>query len=186
MNPGQFLTFADVIAQSPTSGPAGFRSAISRAYYGAFLEARELIGTRRGFRIDSGGNEHKYLQRLLLNCSVEEGQEIGELLKNLQQSRKEADYDMHLLHCERQAERSFASPEPTSCLSRLMTCSAGMLFTKIQLGIRAICENEQCVGWSSPIRKCRSREVSSSAAELARSVTLARQLGPFEEPPQTP
>jgi uncharacterized protein (UPF0332 family) len=137
MNPGQFLTFADGIAQNPAAGPAGYRSAISWAYYGAFLQARELVGTRTGFRIDSGGNEHKYLQRLLLNSSVTEGQEIGELLKNLHQSRKEADYDMHLAHCERQAEALLCVARAQALTQRLTTCSAGMLFSKIQLGIKA-------------------------------------------------
>ena len=138
MIPAHFLTFADGIAQTPTSGPAGFRSAISRAYYAAFLEARELIGKRMGFRVDRGGNEHKYLQRLLLNCSVEEGQEVGELLKNLQQSRKEADYDMHLLHCETQVEASLCVARAQAISQRLSACSTGLLFTKIQLGIKHI------------------------------------------------
>ncbi len=137
MIPDQFLLFADSVAQNPSSGPAGYRSAIFRAYYAVYLQARDLIGVTMGFRIDGGGNEHKFIQRLLLNCSLEEGQEVGELLKNLHQSRREADYDMDLLHCESQAEARLCVARAQEVSQRLATCASGMVFTKIKLGIRA-------------------------------------------------
>jgi hypothetical protein len=45
-------------------------------------------------RADSGGNEHKLVVDYLAGSQVDEAAEIARLLRNLSQSRKEADYDL--------------------------------------------------------------------------------------------
>jgi hypothetical protein len=43
MDGSAFIVFASRLAVATASGPAGYRSAVSRAYYGAFHLARELL-----------------------------------------------------------------------------------------------------------------------------------------------
>ena len=105
MNGQDFIAFAARIAASGTNDPASCRSSISRSYYGAFHLAREFLGGL-GYRCRSE-NEHHWVQRHFLNCKVNEVKEIGRLLANLHESRKEADYDLHLFHSESSQQARF-------------------------------------------------------------------------------
>lgn len=93
MDGNDFIEFAGKLAASKTCGPAGYRSATSRAYYGAFHLARSFLH-QSGFYSVKGGNEHQWVHRHFLNCQFNEAREAGRLLENLHESRKEADYDL--------------------------------------------------------------------------------------------
>src|SRR5438128_7543327 len=105
MNPGEFVDFASMLADSAGSGPAGYRSAVSRAYYSAFLIARGLIEVDLSIRCKSGTlSAHEVVQRFLTNCKVPEAQPLGQLLANLHEHRKSSDYDMDDLTFESQVD----------------------------------------------------------------------------------
>jgi uncharacterized protein (UPF0332 family) len=92
MDGGAFIDFASRLAASASAGPAGYRSSISRAYYGAFHLARSLL-LQFGFH-SVGGNEHQWVHRHFFHCKMAAAVEVGRMLMNLHESRKEADYDL--------------------------------------------------------------------------------------------
>ncbi len=94
MNPGEFIEFAETLAVARQPTAASCRSSVSRAYYGSFLAVRNWLESDLQIRSLAGGSEHAYVQRLLLQSGVSEASELGRLLQNLQESRKEADYEM--------------------------------------------------------------------------------------------
>ncbi len=102
MNGSDFLNFAATLAGVPSYGPAGFRSSVSCAYYGAFHIVRDFLNDHQIF-CRNRDNEHKWAQYLLLNCGVQAGKEIGQLLSNLQESRVQADYKFRIAQVESKA-----------------------------------------------------------------------------------
>lgn len=90
------LSFIEVAgrwsASSPVE-PAVVRSAVSRAYYGAFHAARELLVEKYGWYCKSS-NEHQWVQRHFLNSSIHEMQFLGQMLLSLHNLRKRADYKL--------------------------------------------------------------------------------------------
>jgi uncharacterized protein (UPF0332 family) len=80
---------------------ASIRTAISRAYYGAFHLSRDLLTADFAWRC-RGGNDHQWVQRHFLHCGDVDAQLAGRLLVALHDHRKLADYDL--------AERRIESP----------------------------------------------------------------------------
>jgi len=68
------------------------RSAISRAYYAAFIQARNYLRDRDGVVIPTQ-NTHEYVINQFLNSSDEERKKIGRQLRRLRSNRNQADYD---------------------------------------------------------------------------------------------
>jgi len=69
------------------------RSAISRAYYSAYLEARDRMIESAEFEIPKKGAHEKVWQALLY--AEEPLKTTGRLLKDLKKFREAADYDTH-------------------------------------------------------------------------------------------
>jgi uncharacterized protein (UPF0332 family) len=130
MDGGLFLTFAAKLAASGASGPAGYRSAVSRAYYGAFHLSREFLD-RLGYRCRSD-NEHHWVQRHFLNCQVAEAKEIGRLLANLHESRKAADYNLQDSYCEVAKNAQFCVERADFIQNQLRVCGEAKLKADIQ------------------------------------------------------
>lgn len=68
------------------------RSAISRAYYAAFIQARNYLRDQDGLAIPTQ-NTHEYVINQFRNSADEERQKIGRQLRRLRQRRNQADYD---------------------------------------------------------------------------------------------
>jgi len=134
MTPADFHAFAANVA-ARQSGPAGFRSAVSRAYYGAYHSARELVEVAMQISCRFGGNEHKGLQRYFLNCQVAEGIQLGQLLENLHQSRREADYELTNLRYETQVQARLCVERASNIMSRVAQCRDPALSARIKAGI---------------------------------------------------
>lgn len=137
MRAEDFVSFAGQLAAKGGSHPAAYRSAISRAYYGVFHRARQLI-EELGIRTTTGqGNEHFYLRRLLQGSAVDEALEIGTLLGNLHSSRREADYrlDDHVVETQRQA--MVCVERAADLLAKLEICFQSPLRESIKAGILA-------------------------------------------------
>ncbi len=135
MNAGEFIAFAGALAVTVKPTVAGSRSAVSRACYGAFLYAREWVEDDLGIKCSAGGSEHAYLQRLLIHCGVPEAVEIGKLLQNLQESRKEADYDLKCPNQDSPAAARNGVERAQEILSRLGACQRSPLRDQIQAGM---------------------------------------------------
>jgi uncharacterized protein (UPF0332 family) len=93
MNGQEFIDVATRLAVATTATAGTYRSAVSRAYYGAYHLAREFLNSL-GFHASRGSNEHQWVQRHFCNCQLLVASQLGRLLENLHVSRKEADYDL--------------------------------------------------------------------------------------------
>lgn len=71
---------------------ARLRSAISRAYYAAFIEARNYLRDGKGYSIP-GKNTHRYIIQTFKNDANLDYQKIGQNLERLRVRRNQADYD---------------------------------------------------------------------------------------------
>jgi len=91
MNERYFLTLANNLLTEPTE--AGWRSAVSRAYYAAFHVARLLLRDL-GFRTPRADQAHAYLWLRLSNCGDPAIQVAGHRLRDLRSERNRADYDL--------------------------------------------------------------------------------------------
>jgi uncharacterized protein (UPF0332 family) len=116
-----FIDFASKLAVSQPTTPAGCRSAVSRAYYGAFHMALEWLEESHFHKF--GDNEHLQVQRHFQNCNVTEGIEIGTLLKNLHESRKDADYRLDKLQAETDANAKACVLRADAIRTRLQQAS---------------------------------------------------------------
>jgi uncharacterized protein (UPF0332 family) len=87
-----FLAVADALIQQPDE--AEWRSAVSRAYYAAFHEARQLLRDLR-FRVPRADQAHSYLWLRISNCGNLLVQRAGADLNALRSHRNRADYDVH-------------------------------------------------------------------------------------------
>lgn len=90
MTGDDFLDVARSLAARPDSSEAFHRSAVSRAYYGAFHLARGLL-SGMGFSV---GRNHAIPLRWLMVCDEENAREAAKLLTKLQGERIKADYDL--------------------------------------------------------------------------------------------
>jgi uncharacterized protein (UPF0332 family) len=136
MNPLEFITLANTLAVAPDSGPAGYRSAVSRAYYGAFLTARSLIQDDIGIKCKIGTvSAHTVIQMFLQHCHVPQAVQVGIMLSNLHERRKRADYDMDHGEPEDQAISSESVAQANDIIERLQGCRVLAIRQQIHAGI---------------------------------------------------
>lgn len=79
-------------AQISATQESRLRSAISRAYYAAFILARNYLRDRSGLTIPRQEG-HKYVIDQFKNAPNPTSKKIGESLKRLRFNRNKADYD---------------------------------------------------------------------------------------------
>jgi hypothetical protein len=91
MDPRDFLHVADELATGATQ--AEWRSAVSRAYYGAFHVAR-LLFRQCSFVVPQGDQARAYLWLRLANAGHPDVQQAGADLNYLRRIRNWADYDL--------------------------------------------------------------------------------------------
>ncbi len=88
MKATEFLELAEKICDS---GPAGARSATSRAYYGVFHLALTTMRST-GVELSQNANSHSNAAQCLLAMPSENAKKAGSLLGDLHGSRVKADY----------------------------------------------------------------------------------------------
>lgn len=80
------------VANSSANREAKLRSAISRAYYAAFINARNHLRDREGLLIPRTSEAHKYVRDQFYYSSDSVRQSLGEKLLRLRDFRRQADY----------------------------------------------------------------------------------------------
>lgn len=93
-NWSEYLNLAQELtgsATTPSSQEAKLRSAISRAYYAAFIQARNFLRDREGLTIPLE-NTHQYVINQFKNSHDRVRKKVGGRLFRLRQARNEADY----------------------------------------------------------------------------------------------
>ncbi len=94
MNPRDFNQVAiDIVVKRPPSGPAAYRSAISRAYYAALNVAADVL-TSIGHSPGKGDSKHKKLVIYLQQSGDAELSSVGRSIDTMRTMRNLADYDM--------------------------------------------------------------------------------------------
>src|SRR5438105_1536047 len=92
MRPDQFLNLAaDLLRAYPI--PAGFRSAVSRAYYAVHHHIKAFVESA-GVPIEHGPNAHADVWNHLANTGDSELESVSRSLSRLRSDRNEADYDL--------------------------------------------------------------------------------------------
>lgn len=69
------------------------RSAISRAYFGAFCLARNLLAEKGWLKVKNNIQDHKNVKNFFENSSDKTKKKIGTKLDRLRKRRNEADYN---------------------------------------------------------------------------------------------
>ena len=77
---------------SPQTGEGSLRSAVSRAYYGAFCTARNHLRDKESLVIPRGRNVHIWVQDQFQNGRDSVRKDIGATLNRLREARNKADY----------------------------------------------------------------------------------------------
>jgi hypothetical protein len=92
MDPRDNVALAVFLSNRPQKAPieAALRGACGRAYYAAFVVARDAL-ERAGQRLDEGA--HRLVPNLLKTSSVTALQEAGSMLGSLRLTRNSADYE---------------------------------------------------------------------------------------------
>ncbi|MBI5723202.1 MAG: hypothetical protein HZA50_04530 [Planctomycetes bacterium] len=118
--------------QSEGGDEAAYRSAISRAYYACFLEARHIIFNNCDNVTRIKGNfrkekdiRHNNLPRYLKSSPEESIRKLGENLGGLLGKREDADYDMSRFFPIDAAQDAISDAQ--SFLSDLHNCAPGLL-----------------------------------------------------------
>ena len=134
MNPREFQELAEELAHGKR--PAELRSAISRAYYAAYLVAVETL---RGmsFRISKGSAGHAEVQRCLFNSGDPALAKIGSDLSDFRRTRNLADYDPGDKSVEEQAKAVVYVAMARKIIQALDTCQAEPQRSRIIAGINA-------------------------------------------------
>lgn len=72
-----------------------------------------------------------------MNCRVDEGVDLGRMLQNLHESRREADYDLDDVASESQSQARLCVERAVATVSALAICTSGSLKENIRAGIEA-------------------------------------------------
>jgi hypothetical protein len=99
MEPGEFITFA---SRTVTQGKAGARSAISRAYYGAFHASRRVL-QELAAEVPRSAAAHNLLPQFFQAVNHPSANAAATLLSGLHGERIKADYQLTLTSIEETA-----------------------------------------------------------------------------------
>jgi len=93
MDGHQFIVLAGKLAAAPAGDEATYRTAVSRAYYGAFHVARSFL-VELGFEPIRNLSVHAFVRRYLNASGDPNAIAATDELGDLQQARNRADYDL--------------------------------------------------------------------------------------------
>jgi len=94
-----YLTLAQELTSSSAESSireAYLRSAISRAYYAAFSEARDYLVDTVGEQVPSDRNVHQYVADTFERSSDTRHRRVGGYLRHLRLNRNRADYSSRI------------------------------------------------------------------------------------------
>jgi uncharacterized protein (UPF0332 family) len=93
MDGDEFIALAGKLAASADAGEATYRTAVSRAYYGAFHLAMSFL-EELGFSAPRTANVHVYVQHHLNGSDLPDACRAASLLSDLHAARNKADYQL--------------------------------------------------------------------------------------------
>lgn len=133
MTGDQFIVVAGKIAAT-NADPASCRTAIGRAYYGAFHLAASLLKDI-GIEAPKNANTHAFVRHRLSNSAHEDAELIGSLLYDLYADRIAADYDLNDEVVETIENARSSVERATRIQSEIVKCSTSEPKAAIKAGI---------------------------------------------------
>jgi uncharacterized protein (UPF0332 family) len=133
MNGEQFLALAAELISGPTE--SHYRSAVSRAYYGAFHVARRLLEDV-GVHLPKGEQVHAKATYCLQDCGEQVAGEAADDLETLRNERNRADYDLdRIVYQQRVAEMQVRKAQQIA--AKLQQCRSGPNAADFRAKVRA-------------------------------------------------
>lgn len=104
-NPKDFLTFARTCERSTPSTEAAHRTAISRAYYAAFLSVRDYCDNEKIVVQGNVARSHDNVIHAMWEFPHHNRFDMANELKRLKKLREVADYDLEYKHAEQDSQK---------------------------------------------------------------------------------
>jgi hypothetical protein len=121
MNDGKsFFALAKTLAAQQTD-KAAQRSAVSRAYYGAFNYGRHVL-RQLGYARAAAGRSHGDVWNRFQNCGDAAVESAGRMLADLEAARVSADYHLDKPNCENPKNVQFNLAAAQSILNEFDAC----------------------------------------------------------------
>ena len=97
----EYIALADFLVRASSTASPGpreamERTAVSRAYYGAFVLARNHLRDGAGVALPGGAAVHRFVARYFREADSADAQQIGGHLDRLRMLRNEVDYSDEL------------------------------------------------------------------------------------------
>ena len=136
MRPHDFWHLADRMIANEKN-PEGFRSAISRAYYAAFLTAEEFLGTMNILLL-TGPGKHNELLNILGNTGDAALATARRALAVLRDKRNTADYELTNNSVETEIQARYCLTDAFDVIAELNRCRLDApRFTAVTAATRA-------------------------------------------------
>jgi hypothetical protein len=132
MKPDAFLVQAGRLAAQSRTDPANARTAISRAYYGAYHLVRFFL-VELNFAVGKDHDLHKPLLASRQSSAIE----AGKLLSYLYKSRRRADYELVNTGCEQQEVAQVAVERAERLKGLLLQLEVEPIRSEIVAGLEA-------------------------------------------------
>jgi len=134
MDGADFIVLAGKLAAAPGADEATYRTAVSRAYYGAFHVASSFLA-ELGFLPLGNANVHAFIRHRLSGSGHAEAILAADDLGDLQAARNRADYRLEDLHVGLQPHAMVCVERAHRVVSALERCGANEAREVIRQGI---------------------------------------------------
>lgn len=138
MDPSDFLDLADDLLDVVSD--ARYRTSVSRAYYGAFHVARQLVETQ-GVVLPKDAESHNKTQRCLEHCGDEDVRSAASRLASLRTDRNIADYRLDDRRFTNKKNVQLRIRIAREIVSQLAACDTEPLRSTVHKGVRTYAAN---------------------------------------------
>lgn len=136
MDPVDFISLAGRLAAATNAEEAVYRTAVSRAYYGAFHVAASFLA-ELGFSAPRMANVHVFVQHYLNGSGHPSACTAASLLSDLHAARNRADYQLSHFRSGSQAVAKLSVETAHEVRNAVRECSQSPTKEQVQSGISA-------------------------------------------------
>ncbi len=133
MRSDEFLALAIELVAGGSE--ARHRTAVGRAYYGAFHFAKELL-TAAGITLPDTAEAHRKVQLCLKESRLDDARRAGDKLELLRGQRNRADYDLHVTDFRQKETAEALIGVTQNLIAVLGTFRAEPVWSQFRLNVR--------------------------------------------------
>lgn len=134
MDAADFMNLAGKLAAAANAGEATYRTAVSRAYYGAFHLALTFLA-ELGFTAPRTANVHVFVQHHLNGSGQPTACRAASLLSDLHAARNRADYQLGNPTAAAQSIAKLCVATAYEVQSELLACRQSPIREQVQAGV---------------------------------------------------